>query len=1431
MTCYPFWDNLKRWSGFYHFNYIVFSHQKKHPILERIKNFLVITINVLKITSLPLYMRLYSSTKFNHLIYLITWHYITLEFIGIKFLILPLLIFGIYFVIKMGFCIKNRDYFIQRKLATNIAFVLKLVVPVFFHYSGSFLSASITEYLNYGEPISNMVLSAIIFVLYGFLYWYNCLFGGKTLSTLSYVLTPWNEMYNFYTILLSNVVMLLWDISFIKGFDCTLETLWVIGLVILFGRLYVTSLIPMITPESNITDISETGYSITFIIILELIFRAKMNMYLGIAFSTLAYFLWKLYIAPIFFRFYCSKMVKRFKFDPENLFDIENYIQLPDISPRNFQILLHYLIIEKYQDISALMIAVIDSDRDTDLTVECGRLLFMLSLTPSSVRDKLFLLDPNSVSLRSRQLLCDIQHEINKINTLQEDVEEYMPFLEDYKLKAKISLYALVNALLDGDKYTKLVKAINFVLVSQTYRSIADYFIESVPQAVDIINSYADYLKKYAGDYIVYWKLVDQMNRIKSGKFSLFVTNEAQTLSDKIEDQQEEKSNDKAQVISAQNAVDSIRSLSGDFLVFLCVLIVFILFLPFMTKNSNLERDGFVHYEYFNYAHMPAHFMLMYTLSNIGYYYRYHDWALGEKNYTLSTVYGIHGYNYMRNYLDNINCPCDDMPVLRATSEEASHFASTFYNMTSMRYITVEIDDSASPPNTMHMQLEDMYIIFESMTERYKMCAQQFSNQISFIFLYAIIGLAVLLFALYIYVIFRTVKFDTAGILEVLSGIESQTLEEFRSNLFVGIHAKHTKPVDEIDTVDDIDNDGALELDEIEAEEVNHVGQNNYAAEIDSSLNAKLMVKKYDPTFYKMYIVYVFILFVLHIVIYLGSVFGLNAMYQTSVDSSVWMTDVVESSASLFMSIDALLNYKDMGECYPHKVVLNETTSIPAGSMPQKVKTDITKIFENWNNYLDSIEGLTPDQIDLQSIFEHSYQTIEETAETIIYLYDNAYTFYVDTNPFYVETVFWVVNDIIVLIYIIISYLFIARFYLYFSQLKCLALVIQSHTSSVLAILMNKFDLTSKNSSKFDIYSVSELIIAQIKDPIIIFDIDNNILSLNQQAAAQFNFTTTKYQGTSITNIFPRDLNRDFYDFIRAMTTPYGIRVRRIFDMTSVSPKGNKVLFTSTLFPLNVDGGLFFAVLMRDQTHIKEMEQELSFLRRRIASLLKRLVPKEVAVKLMVENASTIAKVDVASVFAISLKQFRDYGEKFEELDIADITDVCISEMDKNLAQFPGIVRLRSFNGMFFFICGLYPPLPPNQQIQSLCQFAQSCAPVINKFLCYDILLSGVIATGGPVFSGCIGLSHTLFDVWGDPVDEVFPLLQIVPPGSIILTEASYHAMEEGKDAFSEIEYGEDENSLKKLYIMELEDVRMRFPIDENYQEEEQVLEPPNDTQ
>ena len=1364
---YPIWENVQRWPYFYHVMHEIYATDVSFPVFEKIKSIILYLFIVLKSTSTPLFLSELRSNAFNDFICRLSWEIIALKFVGYKYFTLFLFVFVLSCYVYLIFVFKKRELVVHGLLHDILYFILEIVVPIFLNFSATVSTDIIARYINGTENVLDIVLSIISYLMYSFLFYMSCKFGGKSMIHCPVDLCPWDKMFNFWCMLALNTSTFVWILCE-AGYKNYFIINWVIGFLYNACVFFAMSRLPMITPEANMQFISITGLSLTTLILFLFIKYLNASSLLCFVISLIFNYLWKIMLSPLIFNSFCKRIQKKYKFDPDNLFDNDNFILLPDIKPGDFKVLLHYLVLTRYKDVSALLITIIDSERDPDLTVECARILFMLGLMPSVVREKLLTMDHFSVSSSSKQLLCDLQYEVSKINYSKTDNEYCSALLEEKKTKAKISLYAMVNAFLDGDDKQKRIKALNFAIESNKYMSLCEYCISGLPQSMDIIVSYADYLKKYAGDFIRSLRLTKHVESIKSGKYSLFKTENTIPIQDCIDYHHEDEDPDRAQEISSQRTVKSIKSFSYYVLIVISVMLCILLYFPYLTNKSQQDRDGFTPDDYFNYTHLPSHFMAIYSLTNSKYFYVHNNWTLGSKFNELFTKYPITGMNTLRTFLEEIKCPSDHQPILSSENAEITLFSYEFNNITSMRYLMLEVDSTPAPIINLHNKLEYMKQSFMNVTERLDECAVQFSDELSYVGIIVTSCISVALIIVYILVIAFGSNANIRDVIDVLSSIESQTLEEYRSNLFVGIHAKSAD--DKANEA--IDNEGALELDEIEADDVETIPQNDFTEEIEAALNSRESIGKGDPESNLFYILYVIIIFVVHVGMYMIMITKYNDYYTSAIKQQLWFSKMVETGVALSISVDALLAQAHGGENVPYTVHMF-SNDVPNTEVAKNISNLITNILDKWNNYINN--GYSNKAEDVHTITE---TILEELSEAYLLLYDNRENLIEKDHAATFDTIYWIVHFILLLSYIALTARFISFNYLVFESLKSLALVLKSKYSSVLAILMNRFALGSKKISKFDILPVSELIIAQIKDPIIFFDLDNDIIDFNQQATAQFSFLGSHYLGASLTNIYPEEENEQLYAFLKIMKTPHGIRAKRNFDLTAVTPDGEKIPFTSTLFPLSVDRSLYFALLTRNQTHNIEMKKELSIINRKVMSLLKRLVPKEIASKIMVENAQTNVKANSVAVFQCEVIKINENNLKTNKLSVADITDVCISIMDKKISNFNGIVRIRSFNGSFFFVSGLFCNESEKEKVENLCNFAKSCAVAVNNFLEYGSLLSGAITIGGPAFAGVMGTSDTLFDVWGEPVERAIYLHNFIKPGQIILDENAMKAFD-----------------------------------------------------
>ncbi|KAI5512360.1 guanylate cyclase protein [Trichomonas vaginalis G3] len=130
-------------------------------------------------------------------------------------------------------------------------------------------------------------------------------------------------------------------------------------------------------------------------------------------------------------------------------------------------------------------------------------------------------------------------------------------------------------------------------------------------------------------------------------------------------------------------------------------------------------------------------------------------------------------------------------------------------------------------------------------------------------------------------------------------------------------------------------------------------------------------------------------------------------------------------------------------------------------------------------------------------------------------------------------------------------------------------------------------------------------------------------------------------------------------------------------------------------------------------------------------------------------------------------------------LDDADITQVCLSLIDRVMMNYKNITRIRPLNGNFIFISGLFKEENANESIVKMIQFANEVAYSINSYTECESLVTCVMSYGGPVYGCMTGISKTVFDVFGMPLVECFDMMDLAPPGKILFVDDAYEMIDD----------------------------------------------------
>ncbi|EAY21010.1 Adenylate cyclase, putative [Trichomonas vaginalis G3] len=266
------------------------------------------------------------------------------------------------------------------------------------------------------------------------------------------------------------------------------------------------------------------------------------------------------------------------------------------------------------------------------------------------------------------------------------------------------------------------------------------------------------------------------------------------------------------------------------------------------------------------------------------------------------------------------------------------------------------------------------------------------------------------------------------------------------------------------------------------------------------------------------------------------------------------------------------------------------------------------------------------------------------------------------------------------------------------------------------------------------------------------------------------------------------------------MSSPLGIHARKHFEFICQAKISTRTKYTGTLIPLFTCTDTNYSLIMRDYTDILNMREELNLLNRSVHSLLKRLVPPYISDIMTNNHMKDVFVSHESAVAAMCLKPSQEIvSQDSDLLDDCDITQVCISIVDKVLGSYQDISRIRTFNGNFLFVTSLFNDDEKTDKVTYLLSFLEEAVAEINKYMMFKMLVSCTISYGGPIYACITGISKTMFDVLGNELTECFDNLDIVPPGKIIFTSEAYDRM---KDHSISSQFIPPRQLKKKVYIM-----------------------------
>ncbi|EAX86871.1 hypothetical protein TVAG_020810 [Trichomonas vaginalis G3] len=929
---------------------------------------------------------------------------------------------------------------------------------------------------------------------------------------------------------------------------------------------------------------------------------------------------------------------------------------------------------------------------------------------------------------------------------------------------------------------------------------MADYAVDGNPMSSDLLNIYSDYLMKYDGDFVTREKLTAK----DKTKYLLIKKSSKDEGSLKLNNPQEEQKDEFENTYNLyhQKAIDILPIYPVIYMKIISTILVVMLIFPIYSTALYIRSSKFVPSDYFQNTNSPSFFKITMSLENINMFFESFNETLITKNSSLNIVNKI-SYRSIEEYLNTFTCPIDEKPIVAGAMNQSKSFLEYYYDIMSNRLIFYSDDENGwHSLRETHCRLHTFTQLLEPVINRYFNCAKLIVNEKNSVNIKASLGVSVFFLLWLLFFVTFIPKRYLKKIITVLKGIEVATLEEFRSNLFITLNTLMSPRRNNPSTEQfEVDNDGALELEELEVYENNHRNETVDINQLDTQ--QPFSVGFFDPARHYTYYVYTVLIFIVKYGTAFFVFWGMNIRKISIVGDSIMFQDRMDHFSALFIEIDALMSnvtgVNDEFIIIPQKTFLHEEYTY---------SDNMKQIFDNWNRFVDEYCGnysFSNSKVFIKNILEDSMKELDQVVLEQYKRLDLVSIKYFDFT-------YWVVSCILICIFILMSFRFIAFMYIMMSNARHIAIIIHSKYSPTVSNLVTALTPQFKSNKKMNLVHLCETVVSQMRDPVIFFDAELVITGCNQQASADLGYRVDDLQGCFLENVLEERRNRPFYEFVCSMFTPLGVCCKRYINVFARSNDMSLIEYNAMLMPILDNNSVYringrgelthFALLMRNQNEINAMKNELTQLENHVNMQLRRLVPHFIAKKMIdgtIQNSTTVERC------AFLVATTRTYNEYISDEDkivaSEDITELFMSHIDKIIPNYKDIIRIRTLNGVFFFVCGFYQQRDDKENLNTLFNFTKDIAKSITSSIdSYNvpILLSFVIKCGGPAHVFLSGISKTLYDIYSETMIEAFEISDVVPCGKVMITSEEYDVLDDRSEF---VKYNPDREVKYELYV------------------------------
>ncbi|QQL49925.1 adenylate/guanylate cyclase domain-containing protein [Mucilaginibacter ginkgonis] len=200
------------------------------------------------------------------------------------------------------------------------------------------------------------------------------------------------------------------------------------------------------------------------------------------------------------------------------------------------------------------------------------------------------------------------------------------------------------------------------------------------------------------------------------------------------------------------------------------------------------------------------------------------------------------------------------------------------------------------------------------------------------------------------------------------------------------------------------------------------------------------------------------------------------------------------------------------------------------------------------------------------------------------------------------------------------------------------------------------------------------------------------------------------------------------------------------------------------------------------EAEVMERTRELNQSLERSDSLLKNILPADIAEELKTSGGSEARLFDEVTVLFTDFVNFTTISEWLSPKELVNELHYCFKAFDEIMSRY-GIEKIKTIGDAYLAVAGL--PNPDSKHASNAINAAIEVAAFISKRKqqlgdkTFDVRIG---VHSGSVVAGIVGVKKFAYDIWGDTVNTAARMEQNSEPGKINVSEKTYALV---KDTFS----------------------------------------------